>query len=286
MPPHPGDRRGAPELEQVLDAVALAILHDIVHAEDDVAPGEPEPEGGWKGAEEMPEHSHRMHARGLVAGVHYDSKDEPQLRNAHRVVAVGRPPGLVRIVAGDGALLAPVERLHRRVEVEDVGLVEKRRQVADVRTPRPFQGRARIILGHFPDGAPGRVAGNELLHPVYRGQDGIVVEDVEVPVPGMPLQDAAEKRGEHAADRGRVVAGVAERAAFHKLVEGSAGLHKMTEEGVVAARCHQRRIVPPALEDPAGGVDPQGIMRRFENFRSGIIFHVGFHAVSLVFSLW
>ena len=137
----------------------------------------------------------------------HDSAEDSTLRDAHRVVAVGRPSGLVRVVAQDGALLVPVERLHRRVEVEDVVLVEKRRV-----------------------------------------QDGVVVEDVEVPVPGMPLQDAAEKRGEHAADRGRVVAGVAE-GTVHKTVE-SADLREMAEEGVVAARRHQRRLVPPALGQP------------------------------------
>jgi hypothetical protein len=247
LPPRPDDRRRTPDLEQVLDAAALAGLHDAVHAEADVAPDEPWLEVPGKDAEEALEHAHRMRARGPVAGMHDDAEDEPQLRDAHRVVAVGRPSGLVRVVAQDGALLVPVERLHRRVEVEDVVLVEKRRV-----------------------------------------QDGVVVEDVEVPVPGMPLQDAAEKRGEHAADRGRVVAGIAEGAAVHKTVEGPADLREMAEEGVVAARRHQRRLVPPALEGPAGGVDPQrfGIRRGLANFRRGIIFHVGFHAVSFVFSLW
>ena len=51
-----------------------------------------------------------------------DSDDEPQLRDAERVVAVRGPSGLLRVVAERRPLLVVVERIHRRVNVEDVVL--------------------------------------------------------------------------------------------------------------------------------------------------------------------
>ena len=68
-----------------------------------------------KPPEEPVEHLRRVDARGLVARVDDDAEDEPQPRDAERVVAVRGTSGLLRVVAERRPLLVAVKRLHRRV---------------------------------------------------------------------------------------------------------------------------------------------------------------------------
>jgi hypothetical protein len=54
----------------------------------------------------------------LVAWRDVYRQRQPQIAHHVAVIAVRRPPWLLRIVAHHGAFLMPVERLHRSVDVE------------------------------------------------------------------------------------------------------------------------------------------------------------------------
>ena len=126
----------APDLEEVGDAVRLAAGDYGLVPESDVAPGELRPQAPGKPLEEPVEHVRRVDARRLVARVDDNAEDKPQLRDAKRVVAVRRPARFLRVVAELRAFLVPVERLHRRVQAEDVVLVEQGGEEPQVRNSK------------------------------------------------------------------------------------------------------------------------------------------------------
>lgn len=81
----------------------------------------------------------------FVAGMHDDRERQPELRDAQRVVAVGRTSRLLRAVAELRALLVPAGRLHGRVQVEDVVLRDHVLEEIQVLAPDP---RKRFRLRH------------------------------------------------------------------------------------------------------------------------------------------
>jgi hypothetical protein len=76
--------------------------------------------------DQRPQPGRGVRAGVLVAGRRLHAHHEAHAGESVRVMHVARPARLLGIVADDRALLVPVERLDRRVDVTDPGLAEQR----------------------------------------------------------------------------------------------------------------------------------------------------------------
>ena len=233
-------------------AVGLAAADDRLVAEADVAPDELRPETPGKPLEEPVEHLRRVDARSLVARVHDDAEDEPQLRDAERVVAVRGPSGLLRVVAERRPLLVAVERLHRRVHVEDVVLVQQGFDKVEVRVPYPLDPRLHRDRLQVP---PHGVAGHEPPDPEQLRRDRVAGEAVEVPVAVRAVRHPDDRGAERLAVRRGVVARQPERTGVDEVVEHPARLEERAQEGVVRPSRQRDGVVPAQAELAAEGLE-------------------------------
>ena len=157
-------------------------------------------------------------------------------------------PRLVRVVADDRALLMPVERLHRRVEVQHVVLRQDRRDAAQVLAPHPHEALLRVHLLHA---APDGVAGHQLLHPERLGRDAVARERVEVPEALRAVEYPQDRRADHVALLRAVRARVVERRTLDETVEQPSEPEERAEEHVMRVRRHLHAPVPAQLHAPA-----------------------------------
>jgi hypothetical protein len=98
----------------------------------------------------------------LVPSRRLDAHDEPQSRQHVGVMHMARPARLLRIVADDRTLLMAVERLHRRVDVENVFL---RQQWMRAQIDVPLQPlQARSLVDRLQRAAH-RILADDLGHP-------------------------------------------------------------------------------------------------------------------------
>ena len=183
-----------------------------------------------------------MRPRRLVPRMHDDRERQPELRDAQRVVAVRRASGLLRVVAELRPLLAPVDRLHRRVEVEDVVLRHHVLQEMQVLPPDP---RKCLALGDGREVSPHGVARHEPPDAEQLRRRRVAVEAVEVPEPRRAVDHRHHHRGDQVAHVGRVVARQPHRARLDKAVEEASGLRELAQQRGVRVHAHLRLVVPP-----------------------------------------
>ena len=272
-PEYLADVLRALDLEEIAREVVLAAADHHLVAEADVSPDELRPEPPRKPPEEPVEHLRRVDARGLVARVDDDAEDEPQPRDAERVVAVRGTSGLLRVVAERRPLLVAVKRLHRRVHVEDVVLVQQGLDEAQVLVPDPLDPRLHRDRLEVP---PHGVARQEPPDPEELGGDRVAGEVVEVPIAVRAVRHPDDSRAERLAVRRRVVARQFERACVDEVVEHAARREERAEEGVVRARRQRDGVVPAQSELSAEGAESVRLFNfppRSERIR-GILSHV------------
>ena len=63
---------------------------------------------------------------GLIPGLHLHVQDHPQIRDEIAVIGVRGPPWLVRVVSDLGLFLMPIQRFHRRIQIECPRLFQQR----------------------------------------------------------------------------------------------------------------------------------------------------------------
>src|SRR5271166_4785780 len=150
----------------------------------------------------------------MLAGVLIARTDvhvEHQSRAGHRigVIAMARPPGLVGIVAHDRSLLTAVKRLHRRIDVENPGLSQKRLKAIIEMAPQPH--RARLFLDRR-KGPPHRVLADNSAHAEKLGKNFVAAQRRDMRVALVPGKHRQHRRAQHIALLGRVRARVMQRA--------------------------------------------------------------------------
>ena len=182
-----------------------------------------------------------MRPRGLVPGVHHDRERQPELRDAQRVVAVRRASGLLRVVAELRPLLVTVDRLHRRVEVEDVVLRRHVLQEAQVLAPDP---RQRLALGDGREVPPHGVARHEPTDAEQLRRRRVAMEAVEVPEPRRPIDHRHHHSRDQVAHRRGVVAREPHRARLDEAVEEASCLRELAQQRGVRVHAHLRLVVP------------------------------------------
>ena len=143
-----------------------------------------------------------------------------------RVVVVARPSGLDRIVAELRALLVPVDRLDRVVDVDDVP-VHEQGLVHLALVPR--KPGVELLLVRPPERPPDRRVRDDLAQSEQFPRGLVVADRLNVDVPCLPEQDREDGRADDVAFRAGVVAPVADREVLAKPVEETRLLEERRE---------------------------------------------------------
>jgi hypothetical protein len=152
----------------------------------------------------------------LAAGLDLDRQGQAQLADHVGMVDMGRPAGLVRVVADLRPLLVAKERLDRGVDVQDPGLARQRPD-AVVEMPRqPGEPRRLVDPGQRP---AHRILAHHLAHAEQPRVDPVGAQAGDVGVAAMPRQHRQQHRAQHVAHLGRVGAGVGQRTVRHPGIE-------------------------------------------------------------------
>ena len=143
-----------------------------------------------------------------------------------RVVVVARPSGLDRIVAELRALLVPVDRLDRVVDVDDVPVHE---QCLVHLALVPRKPGVELLLVRPPERPPDRRVRDDLAQSEQFPRGLVVADRLNVDVPCLPEQDREDGRADDVAFRAGVVAPVADREVLAKPVEETCLLEERRE---------------------------------------------------------
>jgi hypothetical protein len=154
---------------------------------------------------------------------------------------MARTPRLFGIVADHRTFLMAVQRLHRRVHVENPQLAEKRRRAIIEMATQPC--RALIFMDR-PEGAPYGVLAEDFLHAEQLWQNDIPTKGRDMGVTLVPGQDRQHRRTKHVAILWRVGAGVKQRAIRDESVEQTSGFQKVDKERKLSQWRQRRAGVP------------------------------------------
>src|SRR5271166_3360677 len=132
----------------------------------------------------------------LIARTHVHV--EHQSRAGHRigVIAMARPPGLLGIVAHDRSFLTAVKRLHRRIDVENPGLRQKRLKAIIEMAPQPHG--ASLFLDRR-KGPPHRVLADDSAHAEKLGKNFVAAQRRDMRVALVPGKHRQHRRAQHIA---------------------------------------------------------------------------------------
>ena len=127
QPGHPPlHLRRHPQPEEVHQALPLRPAHVGLAAPTRVAPKQHRPVLSPEPIQQRPWRGRGVPARVCVARLHRHVQHQMRPRHHGAVTGVARPTRRLRAVAHHRSLLVPVERLDRRVHVEDPGLAQQR----------------------------------------------------------------------------------------------------------------------------------------------------------------
>ena len=154
---------------------------------------------------------------------------------------MARSTGLLRIVAHHRSFLTAVERLHRRIDVENPALAQKRLQAMVEMSPHPR--RTRLLLDRR-EGAPHRVLADDFPHAEKLGQDPVAAQRRDVRIALVSSQHRQHRRAQNVAGLGRIRALVVQRTIGDERIEQTRSLQKVDEERQLTQRRESRRVIP------------------------------------------
>ena len=185
----------------------------------------------------------------LVAGLHVDAQHQAQRRHHVGVVAMRGPTGLVRVVAHHGAFLRAVQRLDRRVGIEDPGLLQQWRHAVIEMRLQPIQARGFVDLRQC---AAHRIFAHHLAHAEQGRVHRVAAQRRNVRIALMTGENRQQQRAEHVALARRIRTGERQWAVRHPAVEQATLLQVFDEERQLTERRHRLRSIPldvhPAAE--------------------------------------
>ena len=141
----------------------------------------------------------------------------------------------------DRSFLMAVERLDRRIDVEDPGLGQQRLHAKRQMTAQP--SRAFRLVDRL-EGPPDRVLADNLLHPQEFRQHRVAAQRRDMRVALVAGEHGQHRRAENVPLPGRVRAQIAQRTVGDQRVEQPARLEEVDEERNLAKRRHRRFMVP------------------------------------------
>jgi hypothetical protein len=80
-----------------------------------------------------------MRAIVLIARCRLNAHDQAEAREHIGMMHMRGPAGPCRIIADNGALLVPVKKLQRRIDVDDVALAKQRQDASVEVPPKPSE---------------------------------------------------------------------------------------------------------------------------------------------------
>ena len=165
---------------------------------------------------------------------------------------MARTPGLLGIVAQDRSFLMTVERLDRRIDVENPGLGEQRLHAKGKMAAQP--ARAFRLVDRF-EGAPDRIFADDPFHAEQLRQHRVAAQRRDMGVALVASQHRQHRRAQNVPLPGRVGALITERAVRHEGIKQPARLEKIYEERQLPKRRHRRSVVPLHSDRPIETVE-------------------------------
>lgn len=214
------------DLEEIENTPRLRLAHGRVVAVADVAAQERRQQVRRKRVDESPEPLHAATAKVLLAGPDVHAERDAGPADEERVVVMARPSGLDRVVAELRALLVPVDRLDRVVDVDDVP-VHEQGLVHLALVPR--KPGVELLLVRPPERPPDRRVRDDLAQSEQLPRGLVVADRLDVDVPCLPEQDREDGRADDVAFRAGVVALVVDREVLAKPVEETCLLKERRE---------------------------------------------------------
>jgi hypothetical protein len=238
---HAFDVGGQPQLEEKRKVPRLRFAHDPLVAETAIATQQGWPEVARQAIDERPQARRAVFGRMLVAGRDIDIED--QTRRSHRigVIAMARTPRLLGIVAQDRPFLMTIERLDRRIDIEDPRLGQQRLDAKPKMTTQP--SRAFGFVDRL-EGAPDRILADDLLHPQKIRQHSVAAQRRNMRIAPVAGEHREHRRADNVALAGRIRAHIAQRTVGHEGVEQPGRLEEIDEERQLPQRRHRRLMVP------------------------------------------
>ena len=152
----------------------------------------------------------------LIARLHFHLQHQPQVGDEIAVIHLRGPPRLARVIPPFGPLLMSIQRLHRRVDVENPGLFQQR-VIAVVQMPA--QPTVAGLLGGFAKGPPYGILADHLAHPQKLRVHPIAANRVDVRIAAVASEHAEQQRAQHVALGRRVGTAVVERTILDPILE-------------------------------------------------------------------
>ena len=165
---------------------------------------------------------------------------------------MARTPGLLGVVAQDRPFLMAIERLDRRIDVQDPGLGE---QWLDAKCKMLAQPCRAFLLVDRLESAPYRILADDLFHAEQLGQDGVAAQRRDMGVTLVASEHGEHRRAENVALLRGVGTAVAQRTVDDEGVEQPGRFEEMDEERELAERRHRRLMVPFDTDRPKEAVD-------------------------------
>ncbi len=233
--------RRHPQPEEVHQALPLRPAHVGLAATTRLAPKQHRPVLSPEPIQQRPWRGRGVPARVCVARLHRHVQHQMRPRHHGAVTGVARPTRRLRVVAHHRSLLVPVERLDRRVHVEDPGLAQQRPDNVVQMTPQPGNAPALVDLAQMP---PYRVLAHDPLHAQKIRAHPVRAQAGDVGMATVARQDRQHQGPHHIALRRCVRTGQLQRAVRHQRVKQTALLHERHEKRQLAQRRHRRFRIP------------------------------------------
>src|SRR3954467_5378615 len=192
------------QAEQIGHSFPLGARHHRLVAPLRVTAQQGRPARPSKAVEQRPQPIRRRLDIVLVAGLHVDAQHQAQRRHHVRVIAMRRSTRLARVVAQDGAFLRAVQRLDRRVDIENPRLLQQWRHAVIKMSLQPIHARGFIDLRQP---AAHRVLAHHLAHAEQGRVHRVTAQRRDVRIALMTGENRQQQRAEHVALARRIRTG-------------------------------------------------------------------------------
>src|SRR5271165_2728634 len=148
----------------------LGLAHDSLVAETAIAAQQGRPQVARQAIEQRPQARRAVLGRMFVARTDVDIENKTCRGHRVGVIAMARTSRLLGVVAQDRSFLMAIERLDRRIDVEDPRLGQKR---LHTKCKMPAQPRRAFLLLDRLEGPADRILADDLAHAEQLRKDSV-----------------------------------------------------------------------------------------------------------------